>query len=175
MRPGEVEVLGRLTPLHIPVSGHMLHPVVASMPARPDFRLAAAEVERLLEVPLASCARPEAVRAGMMRERPPSVLMDVPYFALDGAKVWGATAMILAEFLAVLEGLDVGGLTNPLACRPPSPLGAAVLREAVSGCRSGVRPTQSGKRQRGRVSAEARGPAARAARRRAPATRRVAG
>jgi hypothetical protein len=25
----------------------------------------------------------------------------VPYFAFDGEKVWGATAMILAEFLAV--------------------------------------------------------------------------
>ena len=32
--------------------------------------------------------------------------MDVPYFALDGVKVWGATAMILAEFLAVLDDLD---------------------------------------------------------------------
>ena len=33
--------------------------------------------------------------------------MDVPYFDVDGAKVWGATAMVLAEFFAVLEGLDV--------------------------------------------------------------------
>jgi hypothetical protein len=40
-----------------------------------------------------------------VRERPPAVLMDVPYFDLDGAKVWGATAMVLAEFLAALEEL----------------------------------------------------------------------
>jgi hypothetical protein len=33
--------------------------------------------------------------------------MDVPYFAVDGAKVWGATAMILAEFLALLDGIDL--------------------------------------------------------------------
>ncbi len=26
----------------------------------------------------------------------------VPYFRLDGERVWGATAMILAEFLAIL-------------------------------------------------------------------------
>ena len=32
--------------------------------------------------------------------------MDVPYFAVDGTHVWGATAMILAEFLAVLADLD---------------------------------------------------------------------
>ena len=27
--------------------------------------------------------------------------IEVPYFAFEGEKVWGATAMILAEFLAV--------------------------------------------------------------------------
>ena len=110
--PSDVELLGRLTPLHIPVSGHLLHPVVGMMPVRPDFRLAATEVERLLEVPLARLRAPEAVRhEQMMRERPPRVLMDVPYFAVDGAKVWGATAMVLAEFLAVVEGLDVAAAT----------------------------------------------------------------
>ena len=44
-----------------------------------------------------------------MRERPPAVLMDVPYFAVDGAKVWGATAMILAEFLAVVADVESAG------------------------------------------------------------------
>jgi hypothetical protein len=28
---------------------------------------------------------------------------DIPYFEIEGARVWGATAMILAEFIAVLE------------------------------------------------------------------------
>jgi hypothetical protein len=29
--------------------------------------------------------------------------MDVPLFDVGGVQVWGATAMVLAEFLAVLE------------------------------------------------------------------------
>jgi hypothetical protein len=32
--------------------------------------------------------------------------VDVPYFAIDGARVWGATAMVLAEFIAVLEEIN---------------------------------------------------------------------
>jgi hypothetical protein len=28
---------------------------------------------------------------------------EVPYFLLDGEVVWGATAMVLAEFLALLD------------------------------------------------------------------------
>lgn len=103
-----VEVLGRLTPLHIPVSGHLLHPVVGSLTTRPAFRVAASEVERLIETPIAHLRDGGTVAwEQRRRERPPSVLMDVPYFGVDGAKVWGATAMILAEFLALLDGLEV--------------------------------------------------------------------
>ena len=29
--------------------------------------------------------------------------MNVPYFEIDGARVWGATAMVLAEFIALIE------------------------------------------------------------------------
>ena len=36
--PGAVDVLGRLTPLHIPVSGHLLHPVVGVDGGAADVR-----------------------------------------------------------------------------------------------------------------------------------------
>ncbi len=105
-----VDVLGRLSPLHIPVSGHLLHPVVGLAAARPSFVLAAAEVERLIEVPLADLRDPGVVaREPRLRERPPLVMMDVPYFAVHEAKVWGATAMVLAEFLALLDGIAFDG------------------------------------------------------------------
>ena len=32
--------------------------------------------------------------------------MEVPFFEVDGAQVWGATAMVLAELLAVLAEVD---------------------------------------------------------------------
>lgn len=105
--PADVELLGRLTPLHIPVSGHLLHPIVGVALGRPRFAPAEAEVARLIEAPLARLRAPEVVGwEQRVRERPPSVLMDVPYFDVDGARVWGATAMVLAEFLAVADGLD---------------------------------------------------------------------
>lgn len=105
-----IDLVGRLTPLHIPVSHHLLHPVVGITAARPQFRIAEAEVERVIEAPLVHLRAPGTVRwEQRVRERPPSVLMDVPYFDVDGARVWGATAMVLAEFLAVLDAIDGGG------------------------------------------------------------------
>ena len=107
--PGTVEILGRLSPLHIPVSSHLLHPIVGIATERPAFRIAEAEVARLIEVPLRHLSAPETVRwEQRVRERPPAVLMDVPYYDVDGARVWGATAMVLAEFLAVLDALERG-------------------------------------------------------------------
>jgi 8-oxo-dGTP pyrophosphatase MutT (NUDIX family) len=105
--PSTVTVLGRLTALHIPVSGFMLHPVVAVAAERPVFRTAEWEVARLIEVPLASLHDPATVRTEF-RERESGgrvIEIEVPYFALDGEKVWGATAMILAEFLSVAGAL----------------------------------------------------------------------
>ena len=100
VEPARVRVVGRLTPLHIPVSGYVLHPVVGVTDERPDFRPADAEVDRLLEPGLADLLDP-----GCIRHRPrrrDGLFQDVPYFALDGLEVWGATAMVLAEFLQIV-------------------------------------------------------------------------
>lgn len=100
----EVEVLGELTPLHIPVSGFVLHPVVGASTRRPEFVLATEEVDRLIEVPILTLLKPDAVAwERRVMAQAPDVNVDVPYFAIDGARVWGATAMVLAEFIAVLE------------------------------------------------------------------------
>ena len=105
--PSQVDILGRLTPLAVFVSGHMLHPVVGVSSQRPDFNLASHEVDRLLEVPLALLREPERVLwEERARLRPADGVMKVPYFDLLDARVWGATAMVLAEFVAVIDELE---------------------------------------------------------------------
>jgi len=100
----EVDVLGRLTPLAVYVSGHLLHPVVGFASRRPDFNLHSHEVERLIEVPISLLREPERV---LWEERtrilPPKGVMNVPYFDVPDARVWGATAMVLAEFVALVD------------------------------------------------------------------------
>jgi 8-oxo-dGTP pyrophosphatase MutT (NUDIX family) len=107
--PAAVRVLGRLTPLHIPVSGYMLHPVVGMTDLRPDFQPHEWEVARLLEVPLAMLRNPAIVgREAQVRPRGEvAVTVEVPYFDLDGERLWGATAMIVAEFLAIVDTLGL--------------------------------------------------------------------
>ena len=108
VEPALVEVLGRLTPLAIDVSGHLLHPVVGLALERPAFRVAEPEVERLIELPVARLRESDLVRwEERTRSVPPHELMDVPYFDVEEVRIWGATAMVLAEFLALVGELDV--------------------------------------------------------------------
>jgi 8-oxo-dGTP pyrophosphatase MutT (NUDIX family) len=106
-----VDVAGRLTPLHIPVSGFLLHPVVGIAVERPNFRAAEWEVARLLEVRLGDLTHPEVVRreTRLLRRGGEVQEVEVPFFDLHGEKVWGATAMVLAEFLAIAARVGLVG------------------------------------------------------------------
>lgn len=99
--PRDVPVLrARLTPLHIPVSGYVLHPVIATVPAPPEVRPCEREVDRIVEVALSQLASREFSRFETIERD--GFVMEVPFFPVAGEKLWGATAMVVAELLAVL-------------------------------------------------------------------------
>jgi 8-oxo-dGTP pyrophosphatase MutT (NUDIX family) len=104
--PASVRLLGRLTPLQIPVSGYMLHPVVGLVGERPMFKPAEWEVARILEVPVTTLRDPASVRRHTRTRQfgGQSIDIEVPYFDIDGEQVWGATAMVLSEFVAAIDG-----------------------------------------------------------------------
>jgi 8-oxo-dGTP pyrophosphatase MutT (NUDIX family) len=95
-----VSVLGALTPLDIPVSGFRLHPVVAAVGERPPLRPLDGEVARILDVPVDALLDPSRlVTVNRVRD---GRATTVPAFRIGGDEIWGATAMVLAEFLTLL-------------------------------------------------------------------------
>jgi 8-oxo-dGTP pyrophosphatase MutT (NUDIX family) len=95
-----VRILGALTPIDIPVSGFRLHPIVAAASARPPLRPADAEVARILEVDLAVLCDPANIGWHAMHRD--GTTRQVPAITVDCIRIWGATAMVLAEFLTLL-------------------------------------------------------------------------
>ena len=95
-----LRVLGRLSPLYIPVSNYALHPVVAVSDRRPTLVPAAAEVAHILEIRLDELRDPERLRNGRRWRGDEAIV--VPYFELQGERVWGATAMVLGDLLYLL-------------------------------------------------------------------------
>jgi len=102
----EVRILGALTPIDIPVSGFRLHPIVGASEARPAFAPAHGEVARILDVAVDDLMAPGAV-VSTSRERDGRVV-EAPAFRVAGVEIWGATAMVLAEFLVVLGWSGAG-------------------------------------------------------------------
>jgi 8-oxo-dGTP pyrophosphatase MutT (NUDIX family) len=99
--PAEVRVLGELTPLYIPPSDYCVYPVVASAERRPDFRPSLREVAEVIEVPLDHLLDTRNIR----REKWPlrGIDVTVPFYFFREHKIWGATAMVLAELLDLIK------------------------------------------------------------------------
>ena len=99
---GKVEVMGRLTELYIPVSNFLVTPIVGYTDQKPAFIPEKREVSRIIPTPLNQLIQPEVVKM-----TPISLgggrYMKTPYFAIEGEQVWGATAMILSEFIQVMK------------------------------------------------------------------------
>jgi len=98
--PQQIEVLGRLSPLYIPPSGFCIHPVVGYTGVCPVFTPNPNEVAEVIEAPVsvlrAPTTRCEEVRVVQGAD------VRVPYYAVGPHKVWGATAMVICELLALL-------------------------------------------------------------------------
>ncbi len=96
-----LEIWGALTPLYIPPSRFCVHPYVGYASRLLSLRPDPNEVAEVIEVPLQHLLDPatrqvETYMRGNQR-------FQVPVYRVADHKIWGATAMILAEFLALLS------------------------------------------------------------------------
>jgi 8-oxo-dGTP pyrophosphatase MutT (NUDIX family) len=101
VEPDSVEVLGQLSPLYIPPSGFCIFPVVGWTQDPPAFAPSEVEVAEILEVPVRQLLLP-ATRCEETWELR-GARVRVPFYAVGNHKVWGATAMVLCELLALLS------------------------------------------------------------------------
>ena len=90
-----VRYLGALSPVYIPPSDILLHPFVGYLESPPVLRALPREVTRIFEVPLAALLDAGSIQPE--RRQLPSGEAIVPFFHLSGEKIWGATAIVLAE------------------------------------------------------------------------------
>jgi 8-oxo-dGTP pyrophosphatase MutT (NUDIX family) len=99
----EVEIIGQLTPLYIPVSEYLVHPFVGYMDYRPPFVPDPREVASIIEVSFDHLRHPETVQQTDIRIFEGYLLRNVPYFNVEGRVVWGATAMMLNELVEAMR------------------------------------------------------------------------
>jgi 8-oxo-dGTP pyrophosphatase MutT (NUDIX family) len=96
-----LDLLGDLSPIYIPASDFCVYPLVALANERPDFVPNPHEVAEIIEAPLSHLLDP-ATRCEESWSWQ-DTYRRVPFYAIGEHKVWGATAMILCELLAVID------------------------------------------------------------------------
>jgi 8-oxo-dGTP pyrophosphatase MutT (NUDIX family) len=94
--PADVEVLGVLDDFYS-VYDYCVTPYVGLLPADYRFTASPAEIERIIEVPVAHLLRPEIFRTEdwTWKGRPHPVL----FYTWGTDEIWGLTAAILRQFL----------------------------------------------------------------------------
>jgi 8-oxo-dGTP pyrophosphatase MutT (NUDIX family) len=98
-----LDVLGQITPLYITVSKFLVHPFVAYASVPPVHNRHEAEVEEILELPLSAFRDPSVLQETRIRIQSDIILNHVPSYHIQGHTIWGATAMIMSELLALLD------------------------------------------------------------------------
>ncbi|RME09201.1 MAG: CoA pyrophosphatase [Ardenticatenia bacterium] len=104
-----VNLIGTLSPIYVPPSNFCVYPQVALADTPPHVLSESDEVQCVLFVPLAHFLTPRHI--GIERWNLRDAPVHVPVYYVEPYKVWGATAMILAELLTILRELNLK--TNP--------------------------------------------------------------
>lgn len=98
VRPGDVKLLGKLSPM-VTVTDFYVEPYVAALPQPYVFTPAESEIAEVVEAPVAALRDPAIRETRFLPGRDEPVL----FYRYGNHVIWGATARMLAELLESLE------------------------------------------------------------------------
>jgi len=96
-----VEVLGSLTKIYIPPSNFIVEPILGICKHRPDFIPDKNEVAEIIEIPFSHFMSEQSVQTVEVEST--GHRHKVPAYVINGKVIWGATAMILAELVCIMQ------------------------------------------------------------------------
>lgn len=95
-----IEIIGSLTDLYIPPSNFSVRPFIGYSSKSPSFSIDKREVDRLI-----LCSFDELTNEAIVKKKGMDLAgghrIQAPYYEINQEVVWGATAMILSEFLTL--------------------------------------------------------------------------
>jgi 8-oxo-dGTP pyrophosphatase MutT (NUDIX family) len=97
----DVEWLGQLAPIYVFASNYLVTPHVGTVANPPQWRPQQAEVAEVLELPIAHLIDPSNTDFPLRTRQ--GISFRSPCITLGNHEIWGATSMILGEFIGVVR------------------------------------------------------------------------
>lgn len=97
-----IRLIGKLTKIYIPPSNFDVLPFVGCLAEPPTFIPDPSEVSRVFTASMYHLIRPESCQMRAIN-LPDGRQIEAPCYLVDDYRIWGATSMILSEFIEVLK------------------------------------------------------------------------
>jgi 8-oxo-dGTP pyrophosphatase MutT (NUDIX family) len=96
------EVIGSLSDLNVTASNFIVKPVVSILHKKPEFSRDPREVEHIFKAEVQHLMNPTTLQETELTVAK-KIRLKAPFFDIEEKVVWGATAMILSEFVEILK------------------------------------------------------------------------
>lgn len=97
--PESIQIVGKLSRIYVEISNFRVQPIVGWMDGKPTFHPNDQEVEKTICFPVKRFSPPYTQEQIETMTGP----LTVPCINYEGETIWGATAMILAEFYDMIK------------------------------------------------------------------------
>ena len=105
IQPENVDLLGKLTPIYIPVSNFSVQPFIGLVQSETPFILSEREVKSVFKIKVSDLLNPKSKVKKDIPNHMGQVLKNIPCFYIEERIIWGATSIILNEFKVILENV----------------------------------------------------------------------
>ena len=99
--PDKVEIIGKLTPIPVPVSGYLVQTYIGIIDEEPEWKLSNDEVADFFILKLSELIGADNGYYEKWNLR--GFDAKVPIFKIGDLKIWGATASVLSEFIELTK------------------------------------------------------------------------
>lgn len=98
----KIEILGQLSDIYVPPSNFLISVFVGYLPERPHYHIQEREVAEVIEIPFNEFRKADLIKQKSFFVSSRNSTAYAPYFDMDNAEIWGASAMVISELLDVL-------------------------------------------------------------------------
>ncbi len=98
----DIQIIGNLSELYIPPSNFDVFPVIGFLRNNPQLKIDSSEVQKVFNISFSELRNMNSIGKGMITTKE-GKKVEVPCYWLKNHMVWGATSMILSEFIEVVD------------------------------------------------------------------------